>query len=100
MASSEEEYRDHFENVTGSDQYFDQFYEMWQETGVPVDMYGPDQEMQLFDEFVVAWYPDPEVSQEQWQAWREEWYDETGTGPEDIDWALWREVMDAETPVK
>ena len=100
MAASEDDYRDHFENVTGSDQYFDQFYEMFTETGVPVDMVDEDTALDWFDHFVNAWYPDPEVSGEQFQRWREQFYDSTGTGPEDIDWELWRDIMDAESPSK
>jgi hypothetical protein len=98
MPASEDEYRDHYENIVGSDQYFDQFYEMFSETGVPVDMVDDETELAWFDDFVAAWYPDPEISKEQWDRWREAFYDETGTGPEDIDWELWREVIEAESP--
>jgi hypothetical protein len=98
VAASEDEYRDYYENVIGDDEYFDQFYEMFAETGVPVDMVDEETELSWFGDFLLAWYPDSEVGKEQWDEWRERFYDETGTGAEDIDWDLWRDIIEAESP--
>lgn len=103
MPASYFEYFDSFENVTGSDggaeetYYgrdaggFDDWYEIFSETGISYE--DSAQEIEAWEMFLWAFYPEEGLSNEDWQTRREEFYELTGITDQDIDWEAWREAM-------
>ena len=97
---TDDEYREEFENFVDSDitpgsydeEVFDVFYQIYQEAGAPDDL-------DTFYEFLNTFYPDVESHDKQfYDDLRESFYEYTGLTGNNIDWELWRAIVEEITP--
>lgn len=105
MPASEDDYRQEYEDFTGTQDEFDSFYDIFQSTGYyPTDEQGyrmddEDQELGAFFEFLNTFYPDTEHhDKEWWDDLRSSFFEMYGLTGNDIDWQQWREVIERITP--
>jgi hypothetical protein len=89
---TEDEYRREYEDFTGTDEAFDEFMLLYEETGAGDDL-------DTWFEFLNTFYPDVEPhDKEYWMELREAFYDYSGVTGESIDWELWRSIVETITP--
>jgi hypothetical protein len=95
---SDEEYQEHYENIVGDSEHYEGFRHIFDEAGIPEQMYDDDQMLEFFDDFLFAFYPEDGLTREEWNERREDWYEETGLYWEDIDWDEWRDIIEDISP--
>jgi hypothetical protein len=91
---SEDEYFDEFWDFAGTANGFDAFYTIYQESGAADDI-------DTWFQFLNAFYPESESglhSKEYWDDLRNLYYEYSGVTAENIDWSLFREWLEANTP--
>lgn len=60
---------------------------------IPHEWESGGQELDAFEAFLLAFYPDTSTGPAVWAELREEFYDTYDIDPSEIDWEGWREAM-------
>lgn len=90
---SEDEYQEIFDDFTAGGEWsneFDAFYQMYIESGA-------DDDEDTWFEFLNTFVPEEESGEHDRQFWddmRESYYNYSGVTDDNIDWALWREIVE------
>lgn len=97
---TEDEYREAFEDFTRDvhggyyehPEAFEPFMQIYESAGL-------DDDLDDFYEFLNTFYPDSEPhSKEFWEDLRERFFDYTGATDQNIDWAMWRAIVEKISP--
>jgi hypothetical protein len=104
MPASDDQFREAFENLIGTDQEQSIYpgadhstygYEEWavlfEETGIDFDSSADT--IDAFENFLLAFYPQENTSGDDWWYVRQEFYDMYGIDDHSIDWEAYREAI-------
>lgn len=91
MPAEYDEYYQAFTDMVGNDEGFEDWQDLFESTGIDFESHA--QTIDAFENFLVAFYPQEDMSGDDWFYVREEFYDLYGIDSHDIDWEAYREAI-------